>query len=478
MPDEDDHGGGHGHVDDDQLEAEAAELGQVAEQEPRAEQHDPDLQPELVGGDPRPEDRGHPHGVADDQTEHDRPQDVLDVGQPRAGRGRDRTQARLGEGADDADGQEQQQAGQVAQGGGGPGAGGGGRAHLTRNGIDGSRPTSGQQDEDGRDDHGDPVGAEARTAVRRDAAAVDPPPPDQVQVRHAARSHPVIASTRAHVVGEEGQRRGPLDARRPRRPAADVGTDVVPGHARHLALGDAEEAADPVQRGGGVVAQLAVAQQQDLLAREQAVEVVELLAVAALRRRSARSAPNPRPPGPPRGRARSGSRPRVPDPPRAGAPSWSAPARPGPAAPRRAGRTGASRGCAAGRRCRRGRRRSTRRRAPRRAPSRRGPRSRRGATRARPRWRRRPDHPGGRRRGVGGEEVLGLLRIRQAQRRDGGPAPRAAPTCRTSARRAAGSPEGGRHRHRAAAERCATVRTGGSNSSVRRSWAPSARAAS
>jgi hypothetical protein len=111
VPDEDDHGGGHRHVDDDQQDAEAAELGQVAQQEPGAEQHDPDLQPELVGGDARPEDRGHADRVADDQAEHDRPQDVLDVRQPGAGCGRDGSQARLGEGADDADGQEQQQAG-------------------------------------------------------------------------------------------------------------------------------------------------------------------------------------------------------------------------------------------------------------------------------------------------------------------------------------------------------------------------------
>jgi hypothetical protein len=124
------------------LEAEAAELGEVAEQEPRAQQHDPDLQPELVGPDAGPEERGHADRVADDEADHDGPQHVLDVGQAGAGRRRDRTQAGLRERADDADDQQEQQAGQVAQRGGGPGAGGCGGAHLTRKGIEGSSPIS------------------------------------------------------------------------------------------------------------------------------------------------------------------------------------------------------------------------------------------------------------------------------------------------------------------------------------------------
>ena len=41
----------------------------------------PGLQPELVGGDASTEDSGHAHGVGDNETDDDGPEDILDVGQ-------------------------------------------------------------------------------------------------------------------------------------------------------------------------------------------------------------------------------------------------------------------------------------------------------------------------------------------------------------------------------------------------------------
>src|SRR5580658_7900491 len=60
-----------------------------------------------------------------------------------------------------------------------------------------------------------------------------------------------------------------------------VGGDVVPRHLRQHARLHAEERADPVQGLRGLVDQPPVAQDQDLLAREEREQVLELLAVAA-----------------------------------------------------------------------------------------------------------------------------------------------------------------------------------------------------
>jgi hypothetical protein len=111
LADQQDHRGRHRHVDQDQPEAEPIELDEVAEQEPGAEQHDPGLQPELVGGHPWAEHRGHADRVADEQSEDDCPEHELDVGQGGSGRLPERAQPVLGECADHTDGEEQQQSG-------------------------------------------------------------------------------------------------------------------------------------------------------------------------------------------------------------------------------------------------------------------------------------------------------------------------------------------------------------------------------
>jgi hypothetical protein len=67
-----------------------------------------------------------------------------------------------------------------------------------------------------------------------------------------------------------------------RWPSVDSGWEVtfVPWHLRQQTRLDAEERADPVQGLRGLVDQPPVAQDQDLLAREEREQVLELLAVA------------------------------------------------------------------------------------------------------------------------------------------------------------------------------------------------------
>ena len=72
---------GRSQLERDAHQADAAQLDDVAEQEPDAEQDDAGLQPELVGVDAGAEDFGHADGVRHDQPEHDRPQHVFDVRQ-------------------------------------------------------------------------------------------------------------------------------------------------------------------------------------------------------------------------------------------------------------------------------------------------------------------------------------------------------------------------------------------------------------
>ena len=70
-----------GELDEDQDERDAAQPGDVAEDEAGAEQDDAGLQPELVGGDAGAEDAREADGVGDEDAEEDGPEDVLDVGQ-------------------------------------------------------------------------------------------------------------------------------------------------------------------------------------------------------------------------------------------------------------------------------------------------------------------------------------------------------------------------------------------------------------
>ena len=66
--------------DDDQQDGDAAKMKQITEQETRAEQNDSRLQPEFVGGDTGLEDAWDSYGVGDHQPDHDRPQNVFDIG--------------------------------------------------------------------------------------------------------------------------------------------------------------------------------------------------------------------------------------------------------------------------------------------------------------------------------------------------------------------------------------------------------------
>src|SRR6266540_7477583 len=59
-------------------QAHAAELDDVAEQESHAEQHDPNLQPELISLDAAPKHLRHADGVRHDETEDDGPQNIFD----------------------------------------------------------------------------------------------------------------------------------------------------------------------------------------------------------------------------------------------------------------------------------------------------------------------------------------------------------------------------------------------------------------
>ena len=73
---------GQGHVHQDLHQRDAAELDHVTENEPHAQGHDPDLQPELIGLDAGAKDAVQADGVGDEQAEDDRPQHVLDVRHP------------------------------------------------------------------------------------------------------------------------------------------------------------------------------------------------------------------------------------------------------------------------------------------------------------------------------------------------------------------------------------------------------------
>jgi hypothetical protein len=104
-----DHRGGDGHVDEDDAQAEAAELGQVTQHETSAQQHDADFEPEFVGSDTRSEQRGHADRVSNDQAENDRPQHIFQVRQRGVGGFTDTAQPVLCESTDHTDHDEQDQ---------------------------------------------------------------------------------------------------------------------------------------------------------------------------------------------------------------------------------------------------------------------------------------------------------------------------------------------------------------------------------
>ncbi len=269
---------------------------------------------------------------------------------------------------------------------------------------------------------------------------------------HAVRSQPVSSATRGtssvNRVTATARSVGTIPTVRP----GYVRPDVMPRHTGDEPGLDPEEPAHAVHRLPGGVAQFPVAQQQYLLAREQPEQVLELLAVAALRG----VVPEVRPacldplrlPVQRRGEVRPRARGR----PRGDAPSSSAPAPRGHAARRSVVHPAAARGSDGATPGRRGRRRSTPRTAPRAAPRRTAPRRQHAARRAHAMSARPP----------------GPRPSRAAARRSGrtsapwasrGTTPgdetarHAGPRYRTSARRSAGSPAGaarrsGRHGNR------------------------------
>jgi hypothetical protein len=73
-------GEGKGDLDEDEREGYAAEFGDVSEDEPRSEQDDASLEPELIGGHAATEDCRDANGIGDGEADEDSPEDVLDVG--------------------------------------------------------------------------------------------------------------------------------------------------------------------------------------------------------------------------------------------------------------------------------------------------------------------------------------------------------------------------------------------------------------
>ena len=213
---------------------------------------------------------------------------------------------------------------------------------------------------------------------------------------------------------------------RPSRVRARPAARCAAAPADHAGL-DAEEPADAVRRLPGRVPEVAVADQEHLLAREQPVQVVELLAVAA----EGGVVPEVRPArGDPLGLAverrrevRLGFQARVPQvrPVRVGALRG---------VPQHGDEPGVGQELAdprPGRRGRRGRTPSTHRTAPRPGPRRTAPRSRRGSRRARPRRGGRPAHRP-RRAADRRSGRTSAPWARTGTVRGGGPARRAVPT--------------------------------------------------
>jgi len=108
-------GEGEGDLDEDKRERDAAELGDIAEDESCSEQDDAGLEPELVGGDTAAEERRHSNGVGDEQTDQDGPEDVLNVGQHQVMGLAVAGDELLDELAAIADGDEQEQTGDKAE---------------------------------------------------------------------------------------------------------------------------------------------------------------------------------------------------------------------------------------------------------------------------------------------------------------------------------------------------------------------------
>ena len=67
----------------DEEEADAAEFGDVAKQEARAEKDDASFEPEFVSRHTGLEDFGEAEDVGDDQANENGPEDVFDVGEGR-----------------------------------------------------------------------------------------------------------------------------------------------------------------------------------------------------------------------------------------------------------------------------------------------------------------------------------------------------------------------------------------------------------
>jgi hypothetical protein len=62
------------------MKPNASQVENVSEQETRPKQHDAGLQPEFVSGHAGLKNARHANGVGNEQSNHDRPQDVFNVG--------------------------------------------------------------------------------------------------------------------------------------------------------------------------------------------------------------------------------------------------------------------------------------------------------------------------------------------------------------------------------------------------------------
>src|ERR1700722_16153897 len=67
--------------DKDKDEADAAQAKDVAKNKARAEQDDSGLEPELVGGHAGAENLRHAHGIGDNETDHNGPEHIFNIGQ-------------------------------------------------------------------------------------------------------------------------------------------------------------------------------------------------------------------------------------------------------------------------------------------------------------------------------------------------------------------------------------------------------------
>jgi hypothetical protein len=72
---------GKSDLDEDEGKRYAAQACDVAQDEPCTEQDDAGLQPEIVGGDSAPEERGDADRIGDDETNQNGPQNIFDIGQ-------------------------------------------------------------------------------------------------------------------------------------------------------------------------------------------------------------------------------------------------------------------------------------------------------------------------------------------------------------------------------------------------------------